>query len=144
MCSNATYDVSLHVKGTLLLDNTAPIEVTGSCYNDWLLYGDTAVATSVRTYGYLYSDIEKVIKDILRAENEFGTNSNRFVHSLAEVSKTEMEKVQSERGVGELTTSDHPYDVLAHLVNSGFLTLYQPMMTVITLKDSTPLGMRVL
>ena len=34
MCANTLYDVSLHVKGTLLLDSVAPIEVTGSCYND--------------------------------------------------------------------------------------------------------------
>ncbi|MBQ2607748.1 MAG: hypothetical protein II588_00870, partial [Paludibacteraceae bacterium] len=136
MCSNATYDISLHVKGTLLLDNTAPIEVTGSCYNDWLLYGDTTIATSETTYGYKYSDVEKVVKDILRAENEFGTNSNRFVHSLAEVNRNEMWKVKNERGV-PLTTSDHPYDVLAHLVNSGFLTLYQPMLTIITPEGET-------
>lgn len=136
MCSNATYDISLHVKGTLLLDNTAPIEVTGSCYNDWLLYGDTAAATSETTYSYKYSDVEKVIKDILRAENEFGTNSNRFVHSLAEVNRNEMWKVMTERGV-TLTTSDHPYDVLAHLVNSGLLTLYQPMLTIITPEGET-------
>ena len=136
MCSNATYDVSLSVKGTVLLDNKAPIEVTGSCYNDWLLYGDTTVATSETTYGYKYSDVEMVIKDILRAENEFGTNANRFAHSLAEVSRTEMAKVKTDRGV-TLTTSDHPYDVLAHLVNSGLLMLYQPMLTIITSEGET-------
>ena len=136
MCANSTYDISLHVKGTLLLDNTAPIEVTGSCFNDWLLHGDTTVATSETTYGYIYSDVEKVIKDILRAENEFGTNANRFVHSLAEVSRSEMSKVQTERGI-TLTTEDHPYDVLAHLVNSGLLVLYDSSLTIITSADET-------
>ena len=136
MCSNTTYDVSLNVKGTLMLDNTAPINVTGSCVNDWLLYGDTTVASSETTYGYTYSDVEKVVKDILRAENEFGTNANRFVHSLAEVSRSEMSKVQTERGV-TLTTSDHPYDVLAHLVNSGLLMLYQSSLTIMTSADET-------
>ena len=138
MCSNASYDVSLNVKGTVLLDNQAPIEVTGSCYNDWLLYGDTTKATSETTYGYTYSDVEKVIKDILRAENEFGAhpNANRLAHSLAEVSSDEMDIVKRDRGV-ELTTSDKPYVVLSHLVNSGLLKLYQPMLTIITVAGET-------
>lgn len=136
MCNNTTYDVSLSVKGTLLLDSVAPIEVTGTCYNDWLLYGDTTKATSESTYGYKYDDIVKVVRDILRAENEFGTNSNRFAKSLAEVSKNEMKKVQSQRNV-ELSVNTHPHTILSWLVNKGYLTLYQSSMTITTPVDST-------
>ena len=135
MCSNTTYDVSLHVKGTLLLNNTAPIEVTGSCYNDWLLHGDTARVSSKSRYGYYYKDIEKVIKDILRADPSQGTgiepNPNYLAHSLAEVDRAAMKRVQIGNGV-ELSEDVHPYDILAHLVNNGFLKLYQANLTVLT------------
>lgn len=140
MCANTTYDVSLHVKGTVLLNNTAPIEVTGSCYNDWLLYGDTAAATSPATYDYLYSDIVKVIKDILRADPSAGTgttdNPNHLAHSLADVDKVVMGRVKEGNNV-TLTSTDHPYDILAHLVNGGYLTLYQSNLTVITAVDDS-------
>ena len=69
LCANATYDISLRVKGSMYLDSVAPIDVTGSCVNDWLLYGDTARTSSKKRYGYYYSDIEKVVKDILRQES---------------------------------------------------------------------------
>ena len=140
MCANTTYDVSLHVKGTVLLNNTAPIEVTGSCYNDWLLYGDTAAATSHATYGYYYSDIVRVIKDILRADPSAGTgttdNPNHLAHSLADVDRAVMGRVKEGNNV-TLTSSDHPYDILANLVNGGFLTLYQSNLTVITAVDDS-------
>ena len=129
MCSNTTYDVSLSVKGTLLLDSVAPIEVTGSCYNDWLLYDDTAAVSSKARYGYYYNDIVRVIKDILRAEED--VNTNRFAHSLMDVSRNNMKYVQDYRQV-TLSEDVHPYDILEHLVNAGFLTLYQPILTVIT------------
>ena len=140
MCANTTYDLSLHVKGTLLLDSVAPIEVTGTCHNDWLLYGDTAAASSKTRYGYYYNDIVAVIKDILRADPSAGTaiydNPNHLAHSLAEVDKVVMKRVQDENHV-ELSEDVHPYDILAHLVNGGFLTLYQSNLTVITpVKDS--------
>lgn len=138
MCANTTYDLSLHVKGTLLLDSVAPIEVTGTCHNDWLLYGDTAAASSKMRYGYYYNDIVKVIKDILRADPQYGgfDNPNQFAHSLAEVDKDVMREVQIDNEV-ELSEDVHPYDILAHLVNGGFLTLYQSNLTVITpVKDS--------
>ena len=136
MCNNTTYDVSLHVKGTLLLDSVAPIEVTGTCYNDWLLYGDTTKATSATTYGYAYEDIVKVIRDILRVDNEYGTNANQFAQSFADVSRTEMKKVQLDRNV-TITGDVHPYTILSHLVNKGYLTLYKSSLSIITPVDST-------
>ena len=134
MCANALYDVSLHVKGTLLLDSVAPIEVTGSCYNDWLLYGDTTKATSARTYGYQYSDIEKVIKDILRADAQYGgeDNSNQFARALVEVDSAEMARIQDANGVSLSSGDLKPYTILKHLVNNGLLTLYQTNVTVLT------------
>ncbi|MBO7458834.1 MAG: hypothetical protein J6T80_06240 [Paludibacteraceae bacterium] len=131
MCANTTYDVSLRVKGSLLLDNSAPIDLNGSCVNDWLLYGDTAAATSVTRYGYSYSDIVKVVKDILRCEPDYGTNANQFARNLAAVSRNEMERMMNSQNV-DLETSDHPYDVLSHLVTNGFLTLYRSKLTVTT------------
>ena len=132
MCANTLYDVSLHVKGTLLLDSVAPIEVTGSCYNDWLLYGDTAEASSRTRYGYTYDDIVKVMK-ILRASDldYIDENPNQFAHSLAVVDPGIMKDVQTEMQI-EITNDVHPYTILSHLVNSGFLTLYQENMTVVT------------
>ena len=132
MCANTLYDVSLHVKGTLLMDNTAPVEVTGTCSNDWLLYGDTTKATSATTYGYDYEDIVKVIQ-ILRADGLYGgdPNANQFARSLADVNKVEMEKIQTALGI-VLSVSEEPYNILTHLVNNGYLTLYQSNMTIVT------------
>jgi len=134
MCSNSLYDVSLHVKGTLLLDNLAPVEVTGSCYNDWLLHGDTTNATSETTYGYKYEDIEKVIRDILRADVQYGgeANSNQFARSLADVDSLVMARVQEANGVALSDGDLKPYTILKHLVNEGLLTLYQTNVTVLT------------
>ena len=133
MCANTTYEVSLHVKGTLLLDHTAPQEITGACVNDWLLYGDTAEVSSEARYGYKYSDIVKVVKEILRAENEFGTpNENQHARTFSEVSRSEMRRIQTERGVSLSDGSLNPYDVLKNLVDNGFLVLYQPSLTVVT------------
>ena len=134
MCSNSLYDVSLNVKGTLLLDNLAPVEVTGSCYNDWLLYGDTTKATSETTYGYKYEDIEKVIKDILRADEQYGggDNANHFARSLVDVDSVVMMRVQEANGVALSDGAPNPYTILKHLVNGGFLTLYQSNVTVLT------------
>lgn len=139
MCANTSHEVSLHVKGTLLLDSVAPIEVTGTCYNDWLLYGDTTRATSATTYGgYSYSDIVKVVRDILRAdvENSDVPNANKFAKSFAEVKKAEMKRVQTSRNI-TLDCKKNPYIVLGHLVQKGFLILYQSSMTIVTPKDST-------
>ncbi len=134
MCSNSLYDVSLHVKGTLLLDNLAPVEVTGSCYNDWLLHGDTTKATSAITYGYQYEDIEKVIRDILRADGQYGgeDNSNQFARALVEVDSAEMARIQVANGVSLSSGDLKPYTILKHLVRGGFLTLYQSNVTVLT------------
>ena len=134
MCANTLYDVSLHVKGTLLLDSVAPIEVTGSCYNDWLLYGDTTKATSETRYGYQYSDIEKVIKDILRADEQYGggDNANHFARSLVDVDSVVMARIQVANGVPLSSGDLKPYTILKHLVNNGLLTLYQSNVTVTT------------
>jgi hypothetical protein len=137
MCANTLYDVSLHVKGTLLLDSIAPKEVTGSCYNDWLLHGDTTKATSATTYGYDYEDIMRVMQ-ILRASelNYIDDNPNQFAHSLAAVDRAAMKDVQNDLHI-EITNDVHPYTILSHLVNSGFLTLYQENMTVVTPVDDS-------
>ncbi|MBQ9602842.1 MAG: hypothetical protein IJR42_03435, partial [Paludibacteraceae bacterium] len=134
MCSNTLYDVSLHVKGTMLLDNLAPVEVTGSCYNDWLLHGDTTNATSETTYGYKYSDIEKVIKDILRADEQYGggDNANHFARSLVDVDSVVMMRVQEANSVSLSDGALNPYTILSRLVNRGLLTLYQSNMKVLT------------
>ena len=125
ICGNATYDLSLRVKGTLLLDGTAPIDLSGTCYNDWLLYGDTAEVSSEERYGYKYSDIVKVVKDILRYEPmPSETNPNQFAHNLGSVSRSVMNRIKRDSKI-TLATTDEPYDVLANLVNNGFLLLYQ-------------------
>lgn len=136
MCANATYDISLRVKGALLLDNSAPIDINGSCVNDWLLYGDTAEVSSEERYGYKYSDIVKVVKDILRCEPPGTTNANQFARNLSQVNRNEMIRIQNDQHV-ELETTDTPYEVLAHLVNSGMLTLYRSQLTVTTAKDDS-------
>lgn len=136
MCANSTYELSMRVKGSLLLDSVAPIDINGSCVNDWLLYGDTAEATSVIRYGYTYSDIRTVVQDILR--NTDVSNTNRFASSLASVNKYVLKKIQGVRTfVTPGHTSDHPYDILEHLVNSGFLTLYQPKITTTVAKGDS-------
>ena len=137
LCAGSLYDVSLRVKGTLLLDSVAPIEVTGTCYNDWLLYGDTAAVSSKRRYGYCYSDIAKVIS-ILRADDTYGTNNtNHFARTLGDVNSNIMSHVQTEIGVTLDSTTHTPYEVLKHLVNEGYLTLYQSDLTIVTPRDST-------
>ena len=128
LCANATYDIGLRVKGSLFLDSVAPISLNGTCVNDWLLYGDTAEATSAVRYGYKYSDIVKVVKDILRCVPPGTTNANQFAPNLAAVSRNEMQRIKEDQGV-TLSVADHPYDILAHLVNKGYLLLYQSNIT---------------
>ena len=136
MCPNSLYDVSLHVKGTLMLDSVAPIEVTGSCSNDWLVYGDTAEVSSLATYGYKYADIVKVMS-ILRADDTHSTNNtNHFARSLGEVNKNVMQRVQNDLTIS-ISGGVHPYDILKHLVDNGFLILYQSDMNIVTPVDST-------
>ena len=129
LCANATYDIGLRVKGSLYLDNTAPIELNGTCRNDWLLYGDTTDAASLARYGYTYKDIVKVVKDILRCDPMGTENANQFAPNLAEVSRNEMQRIMNSQGVTLDGTTAHPYDILAHLVNNGFLSLYQSRVT---------------
>ena len=129
LCANATYDIGLRVKGSLYLDSVAPISLNGTCYNDWLLYGDTAEATSEARYGYKYEDIVKVVKDILRCEPLGTRNANQFAPTLAAVSRNEMKRIQESQLVRLSDPELHPYDILAHLVNNGFLTLYQQHLT---------------
>ena len=125
LCANTTYDISLRVKGTLFQDGIAPMEVVGTCMNDWLIYGDTTETALVGKY--TYSDVVKVVKDILRYEPHSGeTNSNQFAPNLAAVSRDVMTRI---RGTMELTTTDHPYEVLEYLVNNGYLTMYQSKLT---------------
>ncbi len=130
LCANSTYDIGLRVKGSLYLDSVAPINLNGSCINDWLLYGDTADMTGSpkRRYGYKYSDIVKVVKDILRCDPPGTENANQFAPTLAAVSRNEMQRIKDAEKV-ELDTTAHPYDILADLVNKGFLTLYKPTLT---------------
>ena len=136
LCANSTYDISLKVKGSMYLDSVAPIDVEGSCVNDWLLYGDTVRESSIKRYGYSYNDIVKVVKDILRCDPMNDENANQFAPNLTSISRTEMQRIKDREGV-DLETSDHPYDVVAHLVNNGFLKLYKSRMTVtVTTGDS--------
>ena len=137
MCANSTYDVSLRVRGSLMQAHAAPTDINGSCYNDWLLYGDSTSYSTTR-YGYPYKDIETVIKDILRREpaGRVSHNTNRFAHNLSEVSRNEMEYVRSSENI-TLESKAHPYDVLAHLVNGGFLTMYHSNLTITTVKDDS-------
>ena len=142
LCANATYDLSVRVKGSLFLDSIAPLDVNGSCTNDWLLYGDTSDVSSLERYGYKYSDIKKVIKDILRCEA--ASDQNRFARSLTEVNHNNMlltqksEKV-SINGTHEPEPGSHydPYVILSHLVNNGFLTLYQSQITASVAKNDS-------
>lgn len=130
LCANSTYDIGLRVKGSLYLDSVAPINLNGTCVNDWLLYGDTADMTGSpkRRYGYTYSTIVKVVKDILRCDPPGTENANQFAPNLAAVSRNVMQRIKDAEKV-ELDTTAHPYDILADLVNKGFLTLYKPTLT---------------
>ncbi len=130
LCANSTYDIGLRVKGSLYLDSVAPINLNGTCVNDWLLYGDTADMTGSpkRRYGYKYSDIVKVVKDILRCDPPGTENANQFAPTLAAVSRNEMQRIKDAQSV-VLDTTAHPYDILADLVDKGFLTLYKPSLT---------------
>ena len=128
ICGNVTYDLSMRVRGTLIQDSVAPIDLTGSCVNDWLLYGDTARESSRQRYGYYYSDIVKVVKDILRYEPASGeSNANQFARTLGAVNRNVMNNILGKyTGSGRyLETEDEPYVVLSNLVNNGFLQLYQ-------------------
>ena len=130
ICANSTYDLAMSIKGSLFVDSVAPLDVKGSCINDWLLYGDTADATSVVRYGYKYSDIKKLIVDVLRNEDEYNTNLKAT--NLAAVNRNIMQKMQTDHEVTFTTpghTGDHPYDILTNLVNNGFLTLYKRNLT---------------
>ncbi|MBR6493332.1 MAG: hypothetical protein IKT13_05290, partial [Paludibacteraceae bacterium] len=130
ICGNVTHDLSLRVRGTLIENGTAPVDLAGSCVNDWLLYGDTVYASSKKRYGYCYSDIVHVVKDILRYEPVKGeTNVNQFARSLGGVSRSTMGRIKNATGI-KLETSDHPYTVLTNLVNNGFLILYQSNLSV--------------
>ena len=130
LCANSTYDIGLRVKGSLYLDSVAPINLNGTCANDWLLYGDTADMTGSpkRRYGYKYSTIVKVVKDILRCDPKGTENANQFAPNLAAVSRNEMQRIKDAEKV-DLDTTAHPYDILADLVNKGFLTLYKSSLT---------------
>ncbi len=131
LCANTTYDLSLRIKGSQYLDSVAPIDVSGSCKNDWLLYGDTADVTGspkkpVDRYGYTYEDIVKVVHDILRTEH--AGNTNQFAQNLSSVSSKVMDDMKTANSV-TLTTSEKPYKVLSDLVNNGYLTLYKSQVT---------------
>ena len=130
LCANSTYDIGLRVKGSLYLDSVAPISLNGNCVNDWLLYGDTTDMTGSpkRRYGYKYSDIVKVVKDILRCDPPGTVNANQFAPNIAKVSRNEMQRIKAAQNV-VLDTTAHPYDILADLVDKGFLTLYKPTVT---------------
>ena len=71
------------------------------------------------------------MKDILRCEPTSGTNANQSARNLSAVNRNVMARIKQDETV-TLETTDHPYDVLAHLVNNGFLKLYQSKMTVTT------------
>ena len=135
VCPNSTFTLGLRVKGTQQVEGAAPIELSGSCVNDWLLYGDTVTipvlgkdsSSSEYCYGHNYSDIVKVVKGILRAPSTAGvTNTNQFVQNLSDVNRNVMDRVQTEYDV-HLSTKEKmaPYDLLADLVNKGYLTLYK-------------------
>ena len=138
MCANATYNLSLRIKSSAYIDSVAPIDVNGSCINDWLLYGDTVPESSKTRYGYYYDDIVKMVTKILRCEEDvdIGKNKNQFVASLGSVSRAEMERIQKARTI-TFSEDVNAYDMLVDLVNKGFLTLYKRQITVtVNAKDS--------
>ena len=136
LCVNSTYDISLRVKGSLYLDSVAPIDLNGSCINDWLLYGDTADASSKERYGYYYSDIKKVITEVLRTEPMAGTNKNQFAPNLSSINKNELRHYTTEDKTFKQAGID-PYNMLDSLVKNGFLTLYKSKITTtVTTGDS--------
>lgn len=135
LCVNSTYDISLRVKGSLYLDSVAPIDLNGSCINDWLLYGDTADASSKKLYGYYYSDIKKVITEILRTEPMSGTNKNQFAPNLSSINKNELKHYAAGKEFKQAGID--PYNMLDSLVKNGFLTLYKSKITTtVTTGDS--------
>lgn len=137
MCANTTYDISLRVKGSLFLDSVAPIDLNGSCVNDWLLYGDTVESTSLARYGYKYSDIKTMVTEILRCEPMNTTNANQFAANLGAVSRNEMLRLQRELHIDFSDNEIDPYTMLTHLVNKGYLTLYKSKVTAtVTSGDS--------
>ena len=137
MCANTTYDISLRVKGSLFLDSVAPIDLNGSCVNDWLLYGDTVESTSEARYGYKYSDIKTMVTQILRCEPMNTTNANQHAANLAAVNRNEMLRLQRELNIEFSNNSINPYTMLTSLVNNGYLTLFKSKVTAtVTSGDS--------
>ena len=139
ICGNTTYDISLRVKATVM-NESSPIDVNGSCYNDWLLDGDTIAATSKARYGYYYSDIVQVLRYILRNTDE--RNTNRFAQNLGEISRSNLINVRDNimgytaSSFREGTLID-PYQMIADLVHDGYLTLYRSnMLTIVPSGDS--------
>ncbi|MBQ6776950.1 MAG: hypothetical protein IJP52_01360 [Paludibacteraceae bacterium] len=136
LCVNSTYDISLRVKGSLYLDSVAPIDLNGSCINDWLLYGDTADASSNERYGYYYSDIKKVITEILRTEPmSYRTNRNQFAPNLSSINKSDLRYYAAGKKFKQ--SGLDPYTLISDLVKKGFLTLYKSKITTtVTTGDS--------
>ena len=126
LCPNASYEIGIRVNGSLFRDGTSPLEIDGTCTSDWLIYGDTADASSSTRYGHKYSDILKVVTKVLRSDLE--QNTNRFATNLSAVDRSVMGTIQTAEEV-TLTGGANAYDVLADLVNNGFLTLYRLKMT---------------
>lgn len=137
MCSNNTYDISLRVKGSLILDSVAPIDLNGACKCDWLLYGDTAEASSLARYGYRYSDIKKVITQILRYETMEGkANANQFASNFRAINRRELTRIQN-ISRPSLSGDVNAYNLIKTLVDNGFLTLYQSnIQATVTSGDS--------
>ena len=135
LCVNSTYDISLRVKGSLYLDSVAPIDLNGSCINDWLLYGDTSDVSSKKRYGYYYSDIKKVITEILRVEPMYGTNKNQFAPNLSSINKRDLRYYAAGKTFKQPGLD--PYTLISDLVKNGFLTLYKSKITTtVTTGDS--------
>ena len=134
MCANTTYDLSVRVKGSRYLPGTAPVDANGSCINDWLLYGDTVDASSLVRYGYKYSDIKKVVKDILRHVPAYGTNRNQHVRTLTEINRNDLAEYAK---VVTLSDGVTAYQLLSDLVSKGFLTLYQSKITTSVAKGDS-------
>ena len=135
LCVNSTYDISLRVKGSLYLDSVAPIDLNGSCINDWLLYGDTSDVSSKKRYGYYYSDIRTVITEVLRTEPMYGTNKNQFAPNLSSINKRDLRYYAAGKTFKQPGLD--PYTLISDLVKNGFLTLYKSKITTtVTTGDS--------